>query len=133
MIDLMKIGVEAPDRLVDISRLALADVETGAGGVRIGALACNADVAYHPAVRERFPALSEALLAGASPQLRNVATVGGNLLQRTRCAYFRDTAFAACNKRRPGSGCAAIAGEHRTRRSSAPAGAASPRIPRIRR
>lgn len=114
LLDLMKGGVASPSRLVDISKVGLAGVhELPDGGVRIGALASNTDVAEHPLVRERLPLLSQAILAGASPQLRNMATVGGNLLQRTRCGYFYDTGFAACNKRAPGSGCAALEGCNR--------------------
>jgi len=113
LIDLMKLQVETPARLVDISRLALDGVEeTAAGGVRIGALVPNSDLAAHPLIRSRYPMLSRALLAGASAQLRNKASTGGNLLQRTRCYYFYETA-AACNKRDPGSGCAAIGGFNR--------------------
>jgi xanthine dehydrogenase YagS FAD-binding subunit len=108
LIDLMKQGVEEPDQVVDVSRLPLAEIEEDErGGVVIGALARNSDVSAHPLTRQRYPVLAEALLSGASPQLRNMATVGGNLLQRTRCPYFTDPAFAECNKRRPGSGCAA--------------------------
>lgn len=109
LIDLMKLGVETPDTLVDVNHLdAGAPIqELPGGGLRISATARNSDVAHHAAVRERFPVLSEALLAGASPQVRNMATVGGNLVQRTRCAYFRDVAVGECNKRAPGSGCAA--------------------------
>jgi len=114
LVDLMKSEVERPRRVVDISRLPLDGiVETDAGGVRIGALVPNADCANHPLVRRRYPLLSQALLSGASPQLRNMATTGGNLLQRTRCYYFMDTAFTACNKRSPGSGCAAREGRNR--------------------
>jgi len=114
LVDLMKGDVEAPRRLVDITRLPLADVALAPdGGLRIGALVRNSDLANHRAVRERYPLLSRALLAGASPQLRNMATVGGNLMQRTRCSYFTDVAFGACNKRRPGSGCAAREGYNR--------------------
>ena len=115
LLDLMKGGVAAPSRLVDITQLGgLAQIhELADGGVRIGALATNSDTAAHPLIRERYPLLAQALLAGASPQLRNMATVGGNLLQRTRCPYFYDTGFAACNKRRPGSGCAALEGYNR--------------------
>ncbi len=113
LLDLMKTGVEAPTRLVDVSRLPLAQIAEHAGGVRIGALARNSDVASHPLIRRRYPVLAEALLAGASPQLRNMATVGGNLMQRTRCYYFTDPTFAECNKRRPGSGCAAREGRAR--------------------
>jgi xanthine dehydrogenase YagS FAD-binding subunit len=110
LVDLMKQGVEQPAHLIDVTRLPLADIEEHAGGVRIGALARNSDVASHPLIRQRYPVLSEALLSGASAQLRNMATVGGNLLQRTRCYYFTDPSFAECNKRRPGSGCAARLG-----------------------
>jgi len=111
LVDLMKADVEQPVVLVDITRLPLAEIrETPEGGVRIGALARNSDTANHPLVRTRYPLLSQAFLAGASPQLRNMATVGGNLLQRTRCHYFYDVAYAECNKRRPGSGCAARGG-----------------------
>ena len=110
LLDLMKENVMRPMRLIDVSRLPLADIEeTPTGGLRLGALARNADTAYHPTVRERYPLLSSALLAGASPQLRNMATNGGNLLQRTRCVYFYDTGVP-CNKREPGSGCPAIGG-----------------------
>ncbi len=110
LIDLMKMGVERPGSLIDISRLPLTSIEQHEGGVRIGAMARNSDVANHPLIRRRFPMLSEALLAGASGQLRNMATVGGNLMQRTRCYYFYDPTFIECNKRLPGSGCAAING-----------------------
>ena len=114
LIDLMKGGIERPQKLVDISRLPLAGIEQiPGGGLRIGAAAPNSDIAAHPLVKERYPLLSQALLAGASPQLRNMATAGGNLLQRTRCHYFYDTAFTACNKRSPGSGCAALEGHNR--------------------
>jgi xanthine dehydrogenase YagS FAD-binding subunit len=113
LLDLMKMGVEQPTRLVDITRLPLAAVEERPGGLRIGATARNSDVADHPLVRTRYPLLSQALVAGASPQLRNMATVGGNVLQRTRCPYFYDPSFAECNKRAPGSGCAARHGVHR--------------------
>jgi xanthine dehydrogenase YagS FAD-binding subunit len=114
LIDLAKGGVVQPMLLVDVSRLPLADVvETPDGGVRIGAMARNSDVANHPLIRARYPLLSQALLAGASPQLRNMATVGGNLLQRTRCPYFYDTGFEHCNKRAPGSGCGAVDGINR--------------------
>jgi xanthine dehydrogenase YagS FAD-binding subunit len=112
LIDLMKMSVQQPDELVDITRLALKKIEPTPTGLRIGALASNSEVANHRLVRESFPVLSEALLAGASPQLRNMATVGGNLLQRTRCYYFMDTSFP-CNKRVPGSGCSAIPGFNR--------------------
>jgi xanthine dehydrogenase YagS FAD-binding subunit len=109
----MKMDVERPTRLIDISRLPLNKVEeTREGGLRIGALVPNSDLAYHPVVQRRYPVLSSAVLAGASQQLRNMASTGGNLLQRTRCAYFYDTAMP-CNKRDPGSGCAAIEGHNR--------------------
>jgi xanthine dehydrogenase YagS FAD-binding subunit len=112
LIDLMKEEVERPTRLIDISRLALKKVEETAGGLRIGALVPNSDLAYHPLVEQRYPVLASAVLAGASQQLRNMASTGGNLLQRTRCAYFYDTA-TPCNKREPGSGCSAIKGINR--------------------
>jgi xanthine dehydrogenase YagS FAD-binding subunit len=114
LIDLMKMGVETPNELIDINRLPLAQLEELPNkGVRIGALARNSDVAEHELIKSRYPLLAEALLSGASPQLRNMATVGGNLLQRTRCYYFYDPAFPACNKRNPGSGCGALEGYNR--------------------
>ena len=114
LIDLMKMGVEMPNELVDINRLPLGQIEELSNkGLRIGALARNSDVAEHELIKTRYPVLSQALLSGASPQLRNMATVGGNLLQRTRCYYFYDPAFPACNKRKPGSGCGAIEGYNR--------------------
>ena len=113
LIDLMKLQVETPERLVDVSRLALADIEDmDGGGLRIGALVPNSDLAADKRVMARFEVLSRALLAGASGQLRNKATTGGNLLQRTRCYYFTNTA-SPCNKREPGSGCSAIGGYNR--------------------
>src|ERR1700682_2498530 len=113
LIDLMKEDVERPSRLIDISRLPLRSVEeTAEGGVRIGALVPNSDLADHPLIERRYPILSSAILAGASQQLRNMASTGGNLLQRTRCYYFYDTA-TPCNKREPGSGCSAINGLNR--------------------
>lgn len=112
LLDLMKENVEQPDRLVDINSLPLAKIEVISNGVRIGALARNSDVAYNTIIRDRYPLLTQALLVGASPQLRNMATVGGNLMQRTRCYYFYDTAMP-CNKREPGSGCAAVEGFNR--------------------
>jgi xanthine dehydrogenase YagS FAD-binding subunit len=114
LIDLLKLHVQNPGLLVDINRLPWTSVEPRGKGVRIGALVPNTDLAHHPLVRSHYPVLSEALLAGASVQLRNMATVGGNLMQRTRCPYFRDTAVSQCNKRNPGSGCAALEGYHRT-------------------
>ncbi|MFI8192614.1 FAD binding domain-containing protein [Streptomyces sp. NPDC085946] len=113
LVDLMKLGVEAPAALIDVTRLPLDTVEEQAdGSLRIGALVRNSDLAAHPAVRDRYPALSQAVLAGASGQLRNAATTGGNLLQRTRCPYFQDLS-KPCNKREPGSGCGARDGVHR--------------------
>lgn len=110
LVDHMKLGVAAPHMLVDVSRLPLTEVEeTPAGGLRVGAAVRNSDLAAHPLVRQRYPALARALLSGASGQLRNTATTGGNLLQRTRCRYFQDVT-SPCNKREPGSGCAAIGG-----------------------
>jgi xanthine dehydrogenase YagS FAD-binding subunit len=115
LVDLMKMGVERPEQLVDINRLPLTRVEElpNDGGVRIGALVRNSDLAEHELIKSRYPVLSEALLSGASPQLRNLATTGGNLLQRTRCYYFYDPAFPMCNKRNPGSGCGALEGYNR--------------------
>jgi xanthine dehydrogenase YagS FAD-binding subunit len=110
LVDLMKVGIAEPDLLVDVRRVTPDSIEDlPDGGLRIGAAVTNSDLAADRRVRQRYPVLSEALLAGASGQLRNVATVGGNLLQRTRCAYFYDTT-TPCNKRRPGSGCSAIGG-----------------------
>lgn len=113
LVDLLRLDVEQPDLLVDLNGLPHTAVEVSPDGLRIGALVRNSDLAEHPEVIASFPALSQALLAGASPQIRNMATVGGNLLQRTRCAYFRDVAVEACNKRKPGSGCAALRGYSR--------------------
>jgi xanthine dehydrogenase YagS FAD-binding subunit len=114
LVDLMRLGVEEPDLLIDVTRLPYDRVEaTPGGGLHIGAGARNSDVAAHPLVRERYPVLAEALLNGASGQLRNLATVGGNLMQRTRCTYFQDVT-KPCNKREPGSGCPAREGEHRS-------------------
>jgi xanthine dehydrogenase YagS FAD-binding subunit len=113
LVDLMKYDVERPPRLIDITRLPLRTVEeTADGGVRIGALVPNSDLAYHPLIEQRYPLLASSILAGASQQLRNMASTGGNLLQRTRCLYFYDTA-TPCNKREPGSGCSAIRGVNR--------------------
>jgi len=113
LIDLMKCEVERPARLVDINALPLATVEAVKGGIRIGALARMSDVAANPLVRKHAPAISQALLASASPQLRNAASIGGNLMQRTRCPYFRELTWTPCNKRNPGSGCSAIEGDNR--------------------
>jgi CO/xanthine dehydrogenase FAD-binding subunit len=113
-LDLMlKDGVLQPERLVDIGRLPLRGITRNADTLRVGALTTMEELAADPTVTERVPFVREALLAGASPQLRNMATIGGNLLQRTRCRYFRDPAVAACNKRLPGSGCAAVTGAAR--------------------
>lgn len=115
LVDLMKNGVERPERIIDINRLPLATIEAlPNGGLRLGALARNADTANHPLVRKNYPLLSRAILSGASPQLRNLATNGGNLMQRTRCPYFMDVAEAQCNKRSPGSGCGALEGFNRS-------------------
>jgi xanthine dehydrogenase YagS FAD-binding subunit len=114
LLDLMKLNVETPARVLDINRLPLDKIEaTPDGGLRIGATVRNSDLAYHPTVQRDYAVLSQALLAGASAQLRNMATTAGNLLQRTRCMYFRDTAMP-CNKREPGTGCPAITGANRT-------------------
>jgi xanthine dehydrogenase YagS FAD-binding subunit len=117
LLDLMKMGVEQPSHLVDITRLPLSNIEGGtgdnAGGLRIGAMARNSDVAADKRVQQDYAVLSQALLAGASPQIRNMATVGGNILQRTRCYYFYDPSYQECNKRVPNSGCAAIQGYNR--------------------
>src|SRR5262245_51258602 len=113
LIDLMKENVSRPARLIDITRLPLNRIEERHdGGLRLGALVTNADTAYHETVERRYPLISRAILAGASAQLRNMATNGGNLLQRTRCYYFYDTA-TPCNKRDPGAGCSAIDGFNR--------------------
>jgi xanthine dehydrogenase YagS FAD-binding subunit len=113
LIDLMKEDVERPTQLIDISRLPLGKVEeTAGGGLKIGALVANSDLAYHPMIGQRYPLLASAILSGASQQLRNMASTGGNLLQRTRCAYFYDV-VTPCNKREPGSGCAALDGNNR--------------------
>jgi xanthine dehydrogenase YagS FAD-binding subunit len=120
LVDLMKLSVEQPQGLVDINLLPLDKIETlPDGGLRIGALVRNSDLAWNPTVKEKYAVLSEALLSGASPQLRNMATTGGNLLQRPRCAYFREPSAGmpggyGCNKRTPGTGCAALDGFHRT-------------------
>jgi xanthine dehydrogenase YagS FAD-binding subunit len=112
LLDLMRLDVMQPTALVDITSLPLANVEPRSDGLRIGALVRNSDLAHHPLISQGYPVLREALLSGASPQLRNMATVGGNLMQRTRCAYFRDVA-SPCNKRQPGAGCAAQDGYNR--------------------
>ena len=114
LIDLMKYEIEHPARLIDISRLPLNTVEEiPSGGLKIGALVPNSDLAYHPVVQQRYPLISSSILAGASQQLRNMASTGGNLVQRTRCLYFYDVT-TPCNKRKPGSGCSAINGINRS-------------------
>src|SRR4051795_6635082 len=113
IVQLLQEYVRRPDRLVSLAGLLDNHIEIGPQGLRIGAAATMADVAAHPSVVEQYPVISEALLNSASPQVRNQATIGGNLLQRTRCPYFRDVGYAACNKRAPGSGCSAIGGENR--------------------
>jgi len=113
LVDLMKLDIEKPDRLVDINALELKQIEVlSNGNIRVGALVKNTAFAYHPEIIKRYPVIHEAILSGASAQLRNMASTGGNILQRTRCYYFYDTAFA-CNKREPGSGCSAIIGYNR--------------------
>ena len=113
MVQLLQENVRRPERLVSLAGLLDNRIEVGPQGLRIGAAATMAEVAAHAAVIEQFPVISEALLNSASPQVRNQAIMGGNLLQRTRCPYFRDVGYAACNKRAPGSGCSAIGGENR--------------------
>jgi xanthine dehydrogenase YagS FAD-binding subunit len=114
LIDLMKLNVEQPGRLVDVNRLPLDKIEAAPNGaLKVGATVRNSDLAHHPIVQRDYAVLSQALLAGASAQLRNMATTAGNLLQRTRCMYFRDTAMP-CNKREPGTGCSAIGGSNRS-------------------
>jgi xanthine dehydrogenase YagS FAD-binding subunit len=119
LVDLMKLGVTSPERVIDITTLASSETAlasitpTAAGGVQIGALAKMSDVAGHPLIADHYPGVAQALLKGASAQLRNMASIGGNLLQRTRCVYFRDVTVPECNKRNPGSGCAARLGVHR--------------------
>lgn len=114
LIDLMKLNVETPQKLIDVNHLPFAKIDTLLdGGLTIGAMVRNSDLAYHPVVRKHYAVLSEAIFSGASAQLRNMATTAGNLLQRTRCMYFRDIA-TPCNKREPGSGCAAITGVNRS-------------------
>ncbi|MHC5730510.1 MAG: FAD binding domain-containing protein, partial [Nostoc sp.] len=112
LLGLMNDGVQTANILIDINSLPLTDIESQANGIRIGAISRMSDVALHPKIQECYPIISQALLQSASPQLRNMATVGGNLLQRVRCSYFRDPVFP-CNKRTPGLGCAAISGYNR--------------------
>jgi xanthine dehydrogenase YagS FAD-binding subunit len=114
LVDLMKLRVETPSHLVDINALPLSRIESlPDGGLRIGAMVRNSDLAHDVTVMKKYPVLSQALLAGASAQLRNMATTGGNLMQKTRCYYYRDPEYTACNKRKPGSGCAALEGFNR--------------------
>ncbi|MES1176444.1 MAG: xanthine dehydrogenase family protein subunit M [Myxococcales bacterium] len=113
LVDLLRLNVEQPELVIDLNGLAFGAIEVSASGLRIGALVKNSDLAEHPAVLADYPVLAQALLSGASPQIRNMASLGGNLLQRTRCAYFRDSSVSACNKRQPGSGCAALGGYSR--------------------
>src|ERR671938_181111 len=113
MVQLLQEYVRRPERLVSLAGLLDRRVEVGPQGLRLGAAATMAEVAAHPAVVQQFPVIAEALLNSASPQVRNQATMAGNLLQRTRCPYFRDVGYSACNKRAPGSGCAAIESENR--------------------
>jgi xanthine dehydrogenase YagS FAD-binding subunit len=113
LLDLMKGGVEEATQIIDLTRLPLTQIKIAAdGSTMIGALMRNSDTANHPLIRQHYPLLAQALVAGASPQLRNMATIGGNLMQRTRCGYFADAAFSRCNKRVPGSGCGARDGQH---------------------
>ncbi|MDB5327730.1 MAG: xanthine dehydrogenase family protein subunit [Phycisphaerales bacterium] len=113
LVDEMKLNVRRPTQLIDINSIGLNKIEARNGGLRIGALVKNSDLAYDESVMSMYPVMSEALLSGASAQLRNMATTGGNLLQKTRCTYYRDTHYENCNKRNPGSGCAAIEGFNR--------------------
>src|SRR5690349_20733546 len=113
MVQLLQENVRRPERLVSLAGLLDKRLDVGPQGLRLGAAATMAEVAAHPGIIEQFPLISQALLASASPQVRNQATIGGNLLQLTRCPYFRDVGYTACNKRIPGSGCAAIGGENR--------------------
>src|SRR5438045_1442974 len=113
MVQLLQEYVRRPERLVSLAGLLDRRIEVGPQGLRLGAAATMAEVAAHPAVVQQFPLISEALLNSASPQVRNQATMGGNLMQRTRCPYFRDVGYSACNRRAPGPGCAAIGGQNR--------------------
>ena len=113
LVDLMKCDVERPDHLLDVNMLPFNKIELVKGGVRIGAMARMSEVAENPIIKDSFPAVSQALLLSASPQIRNAASIGGNLMQRTRCPYFRELTFTPCNKRNPGSGCSAIDGQNR--------------------
>jgi xanthine dehydrogenase YagS FAD-binding subunit len=112
LVDLMKVDVLTPDTVVDVRHLGLSSIDVSDDGIAIGATVTNSQLAWHPVVRDRYPVLSEAILSGATTQIRNMATVAGNILQRTRCSYFRDV-HASCNRRQPGSGCDAIEGFNR--------------------
>ena len=112
LVDLMKVGVLTPDTVVDVRHLGLSSIDVSDRTITVGAAVTNSQLAWHPAIRERFPVLSQAILSGATAQIRNMATVGGNILQRTRCSYFRDV-HASCNRRQPGSGCDALDGFNR--------------------
>ena len=133
MVQLLQEDVRRPERLVSLAGLLDHRIDVGPQGLRLGAAATMAEVAAHPAVAEQFPVIAEALLNSASPQVRNQATMGGNLLQRTRCPYFRDVGYADCNKRAPGSGCAAIGGENRWHAVLGTSEIASPPTPRTSR
>ena len=113
MVQLLQEDVRRPQRLVSLAGLLENNVDVGPEGLRLGAAATMAEVAAHPGLSEQYPVIAQALLNSASPQVRNQATIGGNLLQRTRCPYFRDVGYSACNKRNPGSGCSALGGENR--------------------
>src|SRR5260370_39555590 len=134
MVQLLQEYVRRPDRLVSLAGLLDNRIEAGPQGLGLGAAATMAEVAAHPVVIQQFPVISAALLNSASPQVRNQATMGGNLLQRTRCPYFRDIAYSACNKRSPGSGCAAIGGQNRRHAGLRPRGnciAVNPSAPAV--
>src|ERR1700741_549061 len=113
LVDLMKVDVLTPDTVVDVRRLGLSSIDVSDGSITVGAAVTNSQLAWHPVVRDRFPVLSEAILSGATTQIRNMATIAGNILQRTRCPYFRDV-HASCNRRQPGTGCDALAGFNRS-------------------
>ena len=112
LVDLMKVDVLTPEAVVDVRRLGLSDIDVSDDALTVGAAVTNSQLAWHPVVRDRYPVLAEAILSGATTQIRNMATVAGNILQRTRCAYFRDV-HASCNRRQPGSGCDALEGFNR--------------------
>ena len=112
LVDLMKVNVLRPDTVVDVRRLGLSSIDVSDDAITVGATVSNSQLAWHPAVRDRLPVLSQAILSGATTQIRNMATVAGNIMQRTRCSYFRDV-HASCNRRQPGSGCDALDGFNR--------------------